>query len=79
MPVMGGGIHAMWLPGNVGRVWFSAKLGMTELIAHFASNDLPIFNRSYQVIACTSKVLADGFSIISDGCNFHKNLHLASD
>ena len=66
---MGGGIHAMWLLGNVGRVGFSAKLGMAELIAHFASNDLPVFNRGYQVKPCTSEVLADGFPIISDGCN----------
>jgi hypothetical protein len=44
---------------------------VTEFFAHFTLGDLSVFDGKDGVKVCASKMLADGFSIICDDCNFH--------
>jgi hypothetical protein len=44
---------------------------MPELIPDLAVNDLSIFDGRNQVIGCSSKMLADGYSIIGYCSDFH--------
>jgi hypothetical protein len=61
----------MQLSGLFGLVRLVGELGVTEFIPQLAPHDLPILDGRHKVIGCTSEMLADGLSIVCDGCNFH--------
>ncbi|EKD89423.1 MAG: hypothetical protein ACD_34C00062G0002 [uncultured bacterium] len=44
---------------------------MSQLAAHFTVGYLSIFNGQHQIVGCPTKMLTDGFSIISNDCYFH--------
>jgi hypothetical protein len=46
------------------------KVCVPEFIAQFAFHDLPILNRSDEVVLGAAKMLADGVAIVGNGSDF---------
>ena len=64
-------IHAMVLTELFLGVRLTRKVNMPEFFAQFAIHDSPILDRSDEVVLSTTKMLADGSSIICDGGDFY--------
>jgi hypothetical protein len=67
---MAGGVSAVRLPWLV-CLLLLMELSMPELVPHFPSNKLRILDRQHQVKGCPAKMLADGFPIFGNCCDFH--------
>jgi hypothetical protein len=63
--------HAMQLAGLLGLVRLVLEMGMAEFVAQLTLHDYAIFYGGNQVILGTPKMLADGLSVIGNGCDFH--------
>ena len=72
--VMRVGAHAM--PGSVGGFFVGSgvELAVAHFGAHFALDDLAVLNGHNQVMRGAAKMLADGFPVVCDQCDFHVEL-----
>jgi hypothetical protein len=50
------------------------KMAVPHFVAQLPVGDFPLFDREHHVVGCPAEMLADGFPIICDYRDFHKQL-----